>query len=97
MIVIIKTFSRWDKTVAQRDPPKTDEQWSELLEHATRIVRNLSSAGAEARQDLRSEEHLIDCLVWIIRVGVRNKRYDDKVGITIHLNHRVPNLDKSER
>ncbi|KAK3753030.1 hypothetical protein QZH41_014996, partial [Actinostola sp. cb2023] len=79
VIIIIKIFSGWDKTLAQREPPKMDGQWSELLEHATRIVRNISSAGIDARDAMRNEEYLIDCLVWIIRVGVKNKRYEDKI------------------
>ncbi|EDO49843.1 predicted protein, partial [Nematostella vectensis] len=78
VIIIIKTYSGWDRNVAQRDPPKMDGQWSELLRHATRIVRNLSSAGLQAREDMRNEEYLIDCLVWIIRTSVKNKNWNDE-------------------
>lgn len=42
-------------------------------------MRNLSSAGSRARQELRDEKDLVDCLVWITRVGVKNEHYDNKV------------------
>ena len=44
-------------------------------------MRNLSSAGTRARQELRDEKDLIDCLVWIIRIGVKNQHFDEKVSV----------------
>lgn len=42
-------------------------------------MRNLSSAGTRARQELRDEKDLVDCLVWIIRIGVKSQHFDEKV------------------
>lgn len=44
-------------------------------------MRNLSSAGTRARQELRDEKDLIDCLVWIIRIGVKSQYFDEKVSV----------------
>lgn len=44
-------------------------------------MRNLSSAGTRARQELRDEKDLIDCLVWIIRIGVKSQNFDEKVSV----------------
>ena len=44
-------------------------------------MRNLSSAGTRARQELRDEKDLIDCLVWIIRIGVKSQHFDEKVSV----------------
>ena len=44
-------------------------------------MRNLSSAGTRARQELRDEKDLIDCLVWIIRIGVNSQNFDEKVSV----------------
>ena len=78
-VFILIPYSGWDKHIALRDPTVRDKQWSEVLEHVTRIIRNLSSAGSDARDYLREEEALIDCLVWIIRVSIKSKYYENKV------------------
>lgn len=44
-------------------------------------MRNLSSAGTRARQELRDEKDLVDCLVWIIRIGVKSQHFDEKVSV----------------
>ena len=48
-------------------------------------MRNLSSAGTRARQELRDEKDLVDCLVWIIRIGVKSQHFDEKVSVFFFL------------
>ena len=79
VILIIITYSEWTAVAARGQPPVRAEPWPAVLVHATRLVRNLSSAGTRARQELRDEKDLIDCLVWIVRVGVKSEQYDNKV------------------
>ncbi|XP_058971580.2 lipoxygenase homology domain-containing protein 1 isoform X1 [Pocillopora verrucosa] len=78
VILIIITYSEWTAVAARGQPPVRAEPWPAVLVHATRLVRNLSSAGTRARQELRDEKDLIDCLVWIVRVGVKSEQYDNK-------------------
>ena len=84
VVLVILPYSSWNQTVARKDPPATKVTWPAVLVHATRIVRNLSGSSA-ARQELRAEEFLVDCLVWIIRVGVRTGDFNNKVSASLIL------------
>lgn len=79
VIIVIVPYSEWTAVAARGQPPKRDQPWPAVLVHATRIVRNLSSAGTRARQELREEKDLVDCLVWIVRTGVKSEQFDNKV------------------
>lgn len=81
VIIIIIPYSEWTALAAREQPPVRTEPWAAVLVHATRLVRNLSSAGTRSRQELRDEKDLVDCLVWITRVGVKNEQYDNKVSL----------------
>lgn len=76
--LIIIPYSEWTVVAARNQPPEREQPWPAVLVHATRLVRNLSSAGTMARQELRDERDLVDCLVWIIRIGVKNGQFDNK-------------------
>ena len=78
-IVIIIPYSEWTAAAARGKPPTRTQPWPAVLFYATRIVRNLSSADTRARQELRNEKDLVDCLVWITRVGVESKDFDNEV------------------
>jgi len=57
--------------------------WSLLLRNATGILRNVSSAGAEARTKIRATDGLIDALMWIVRAAITsdgNEVINNKVG-----------------
>lgn len=79
VIIIIIPYSEWTAIAARGQAQARSQPWPAVLVHATRLVRNLSSAGTRARQELRNEKDLVDCLVWIIRVGVKSEQYDNKV------------------
>lgn len=81
VVVIIVAYSEWTAVAARSQLPKREHPWPMVLVHATRLVRNLSSAGTRARQELREEKDLVDCLVWIIRVGVKSGQFDDRVSL----------------
>lgn len=81
VVVIIVPYSEWTAVAARSQLPKREHPWPMVLVHATRLVRNLSSAGTRARQELREEKDLVDCLVWIIRVGVKSGQFDDRVSL----------------
>ena len=89
VVIIIVPYSEWTAVAARGQPPVRTGPWAAVLVHATRLVRNLSSAGSRARQELRDEKDLVDCLVWITRVGVKNEQYDNKVSrITSYIGTR---------
>ena len=89
VVIIIVPYSEWTAVAARGQPPVRTGPWAAVLVHATRLVRNLSSAGSRARQELRDEKDLVDCLVWITRVGVKNEHYDNKVSrITSYIGTR---------
>lgn len=79
VVIIIVPYSEWTAVAARGQPPVRTGPWAAVLVHATRLVRNLSSAGSRARQELRDEKDLVDCLVWITRVGVKTEHYDNRV------------------
>lgn len=79
VIVIVIPHSGWTALAAQGQPPVRTQPWPEVFVYATRILRNLSSAGASARRKLRDEENLIDCLVWITRMDVKSEQFDNQV------------------
>ena len=81
VIIIIIPYSEWTAAAARGQLPNRAQPWPAVLVHATRLVRNLSSAGTRARQELRDEKDLIDCLVWIIRIGVKSQYFDEKVSV----------------
>ena len=74
---------------ARNQPPAREQPWPAVLVHATRLVRNLSSAGTMARQELRDERDLVDCLVWIIRIGVKNGQFDNKVRLSCSFSRNI--------
>lgn len=78
VLIIIIPYSEWTAAAARGQLPNRTQPWPAVLVHATRLVRNLSSAGTRARQELRDEKDLIDCLVWIIRIGVKSQHFDEK-------------------
>ena len=81
VLIIIIPYSEWTAAAARGQLPNRTQPWPAVLVHATRLVRNLSSAGTRARQELRDEKDLIDCLVWIIRIGVKSQNFDEKVSV----------------
>ena len=96
VIIIIIPYSEWTAVAARGQPPVRTEPWAAVLVHATRLVRNLSSAGTRARQELRDEKDLVDCLVWITRVSVKSEHYDNRVSFT-KLAYRLQTARLSQR
>ena len=81
--IIIIAYSEWTLVAARGEAPVRTTPWPAVLVHATRLVRNLSSAGTRARQQLRDEKGLVDSLAWIIRIGVKSERFDNKVSCSV--------------
>ena len=96
IVIIIIPYSEWTAVAARGQPPVRTEPWAAVLVHATRLVRNLSSAGTRARQELRDKKDLVDCLVWITRVGVKNEHYNNRVSFT-KLAYRLQTARLSQR
>lgn len=76
MLLIIIPLSGWDKETALVGKPGLIS-WSLLLRNATGILRNVSSAGSEARATIRSIEGLIDACFWIVRAAVASDADED--------------------
>lgn len=54
------------------------KHWSPEMRNILGALRNISSAGEEARRFLRSSNRLVDCLVWIIRAATGQENTDEK-------------------
>ncbi|MEQ2181975.1 hypothetical protein GOODEAATRI_017220, partial [Goodea atripinnis] len=75
---VVIPHSGWS-TVSHRDEHKVKFQSSMLLRNTTGCLRNLSSAGEEARSQLRCCEGLVDSLLHILKACVNTSDYDSKV------------------
>uniref|UniRef100_A0A1A7WQM4 Plakophilin 4 n=1 Tax=Iconisemion striatum TaxID=60296 RepID=A0A1A7WQM4_9TELE len=75
---VVIPHSSWS-SVSHRDDHKLKFQSSLLLRNTTGCLRNLSSAGEEARSQLRCCEGLVDSLLHILRACVNTSDYDSKI------------------
>ncbi|MEQ2308143.1 Plakophilin-4, partial [Ameca splendens] len=75
---VVIPHSGWS-TVSHRDEHKVKFQSSMLLRNTTGCLRNLSSAGEEARSQLRCCEGLVDSLLHILKACVNTSDYDSKI------------------
>lgn len=106
--VILVPYTAWFKanlSSAQQFLPTANEtHWSTVFRNATGVIRNVSSAGAHARKQLRDCEGLIQSLFFIInasisRNDVENKLVENCVCILRNLSYRCqetqdPDYDK---
>lgn len=106
--VILVPYTEWFKanlSSAQQFLPTANEtHWSLVFRNSTGIIRNISSAGAHARKQLRDCEGLIESLFFIInasisRNDVENKLVENCVCILRNLSYRCqetqdPDYDK---
>uniref|UniRef100_A0A8C5GJV8 Plakophilin-4-like n=1 Tax=Gouania willdenowi TaxID=441366 RepID=A0A8C5GJV8_GOUWI len=75
---VVIPHSGWS-SVSHRDEHKVKFQSSMLLRNTTGCLRNLSSAGEEARSQLRCCEGLVDSLLYILRACTNTSDYDSKI------------------
>nr|XP_046237679.1 plakophilin-4-like isoform X2 [Scatophagus argus] len=75
---VVIPHSGWS-SVSHRDEHKVKFQSSLLLRNTTGCLRNLSSAGEEARSQLRCCEGLVDSLLHVLKVCVNTSDYDSKI------------------
>ncbi|XP_028989760.1 plakophilin-4-like [Betta splendens] len=75
---VVIPHSGWS-SVSHREEHKVKFQSSLLLRNTTGCLRNLSSAGEEARSQLRCCEGLVDSLLHILKACVNTSDYDSKI------------------
>uniref|UniRef100_H2L8Z4 Plakophilin 4 n=1 Tax=Oryzias latipes TaxID=8090 RepID=H2L8Z4_ORYLA len=75
---VVIPHSGWSST-SHRDEHKAKFHSSLLLRNTTGCLRNLSSAGEEARSQLRCCEGLVDALLHILKACVNTSDYDSKI------------------
>lgn len=95
---IIKPHSGWDPVCPG------DTCFSTVFRNASGVLRNVSSAGEYARTSLRNSEHLVECLLYVVRMAIEknnigNKTVENCVCILRNLSYRCqeiedPNYDK---
>ncbi|NXO02196.1 PKP4 protein, partial [Rhinopomastus cyanomelas] len=74
---VIVPHSGWNSSSFDEDH-KIKFQTSLVLRNTTGCLRNLSSAGEEARKQMRSCEGLVDSLLYVIHTCVNTSDYDSK-------------------
>ncbi|XP_041487379.1 plakophilin-4 isoform X5 [Microtus oregoni] len=74
---VIVPHSGWNNSSFD-DDHKIKFQTSLVLRNTTGCLRNLSSAGEEARKHMRSCEGLVDSLLYVIHTCVNTSDYDSK-------------------
>uniref|UniRef100_A0A668A2B7 Plakophilin 4 n=1 Tax=Myripristis murdjan TaxID=586833 RepID=A0A668A2B7_9TELE len=75
---VVIPHSGWS-TAPHRDEHKLKFHSSLLLRNTTGCLRNLSSAGEEARSQLRCCEGLVDSLLYVLKACVNTSDYDSKI------------------
>ncbi|XP_062853755.1 plakophilin-4 [Trichomycterus rosablanca] len=75
---VIIPHSGWG-AAPQREDQKLQLHASVVLRNTTGCLRNLSSAGEEARRQMRCCEGLIDSLLYIIKTCVNTSDFDSKI------------------
>ncbi|XP_069472485.1 plakophilin-4 isoform X3 [Ambystoma mexicanum] len=74
---VIIPHSGWNNSSFD-DDNKTKFQSSSVLRNTTGCMRNLSSAGEEARKQMRACEGLVDSLLYVIHTCVNTSDFDSK-------------------
>ncbi|XP_048339488.1 plakophilin-4 isoform X6 [Sphaerodactylus townsendi] len=74
---VIVPHSGWNNSTFD-DDHKIKFQTSLVLRNTTGCLRNLSSAGEEARKQMRTCEGLVDSLLYVIHTCVNTSDYDSK-------------------
>ncbi|XP_030372298.1 catenin delta-2 [Scaptodrosophila lebanonensis] len=95
---IIKPHSGWDPACCG------ETCFSTVFRNASGVLRNVSSAGEHARGCLRNCEHLVECLLYVVRTAIEknnigNKTVENCVCVLRNLSYRCqevedPNYDK---
>ncbi|XP_016887134.1 catenin delta-2 isoform X1 [Cynoglossus semilaevis] len=75
---VIIPHSNWDSSPNHHDDRKLHLHTSQVLRNATGCLRNVSSAGEEARRRMRECDGLTDALLFVIQTSLGSNEIDSK-------------------
>uniref|UniRef100_A0A3Q2Z3C4 Catenin (cadherin-associated protein), delta 2b n=1 Tax=Hippocampus comes TaxID=109280 RepID=A0A3Q2Z3C4_HIPCM len=75
---VIIPHSNWDSSPNHHDDRKLQLHTSQVLRNATGCLRNVSSAGEEARRRMRECDGLTDALLYVIQTSLGSSEIDSK-------------------
>uniref|UniRef100_A0A3Q3GVI5 Catenin delta 2 n=1 Tax=Labrus bergylta TaxID=56723 RepID=A0A3Q3GVI5_9LABR len=75
---VIIPHSNWDSSPTHHDDRKLHLHTSQVLRNATGCLRNVSSAGEEARRRMRECDGLTDALLYVIQTSLGSSEIDSK-------------------
>ncbi|XP_077364623.1 catenin delta-2 isoform X2 [Festucalex cinctus] len=75
---VIIPHSNWDSSPNHHDDRKLQLHTSQVLRNATGCLRNVSSAGEEARRRMRECDGLTDALLYVIQTSLGSTEIDSK-------------------
>ncbi|XP_015245154.1 PREDICTED: catenin delta-2-like isoform X3 [Cyprinodon variegatus] len=75
---VIIPHSTWDSSPGHLDDRKLHLHTSQVLRNATGCLRNVSSAGEEARRRMRECDGLTDALLYVIQTSLGSSEIDSK-------------------
>ncbi|XP_054621034.1 catenin delta-2 isoform X7 [Dunckerocampus dactyliophorus] len=75
---VIIPNSNWDSSPNHHDDRKLQLHTSQVLRNATGCLRNVSSAGEEARRRMRECDGLTDALLYVIQTSLGSSEIDSK-------------------
>ncbi|XP_076014045.1 catenin delta-2 isoform X2 [Genypterus blacodes] len=75
---VIIPHSTWDSSPNHHDDRKLHLHTSQVLRNATGCLRNVSSAGEEARRRMRECDGLTDALLYVIQTSLGSSEIDSK-------------------
>ncbi|XP_072306723.1 catenin delta-2 isoform X2 [Eucyclogobius newberryi] len=75
---VIIPHSNWDSSPNHHEDRKLHLHTSQVLRNATGCLRNVSSAGEEARRRMRECDGLTDALLYVIQISLGSSEIDSK-------------------
>uniref|UniRef100_A0A3Q3MYI8 Catenin delta 2 n=1 Tax=Mastacembelus armatus TaxID=205130 RepID=A0A3Q3MYI8_9TELE len=75
---VIIPHSNWDSSPNHHDDSKLHLHTSQVLRNATGCLRNVSSAGEEARRRMRECDGMTDALLYVIQTSLGSNEIDSK-------------------
>uniref|UniRef100_A0A8C6P5D2 Catenin delta 2 n=1 Tax=Nothobranchius furzeri TaxID=105023 RepID=A0A8C6P5D2_NOTFU len=75
---VIIPHSNWDSSPSHHNDRKLHLHTSQVLRNATGCLRNVSSAGEEARRRMRECDGLTDALLYVIQTSLGSSEIDSK-------------------
>ncbi|CAE1263610.1 CTNND2 [Acanthosepion pharaonis] len=101
VMVVMIPHSGWGRQGTAQPQAPPGEQWTTVFRNASGVLRNISSAGYQARKRLRECDGLVESLIHAVKTAIGQSDIDNKpvencVCILRNLSYRIQEVDDPE-